>query len=263
MSDDMTRIFYQCVRELLFNVLKHAGTRRASVTMREAPTGRLQITVQDEGQGCDPAVVMDKKTGTFGLFSIRERMEAIDGWMEMESKPGAGTKVTLGVTLSSPVAQPAPAEIGKPDLAASDVVAAGAVPAKDGEGRLHPNPIRVLLVDDHAMVRQGLRSVLDGYADLNIIAEAGDGEEAVTLAGLLKPDLIVMDVNLPRLDGIEATKRIRREHPETAVVGLSVNQAEHVARAMRDAGAAAFLTKESAADQLYETIETVVAGEKA
>ncbi len=262
MSDDMTRIFYQCVRELLFNVLKHAGTRRASVTMREEPPGRLQITVQDEGQGCDPAVVMDKKTGTFGLFSIRERMEAIDGWMEMESKPGAGTKVTLGVTLSSPLAQVPPAETRKPD-GGLEAVAAAQTPDKDGDAaRPHPNPIRVLLVDDHAMVRQGLRSVLDGYADLNIIAEAGDGEEAVTLAGLLKPDLIVMDVNLPRLDGIEATKRIRRDHPETAVVGLSVNQAEHVARAMRDAGAAAFLTKESAADQLYETIETVVAGEK-
>jgi DNA-binding NarL/FixJ family response regulator len=78
------------------------------------------------------------------------------------------------------------------------------------------------------------------------------------LAGLLKPDLVVMDVNLPRLDGIEATKRILKAQPDTVVVGLSVNQAEHVQRAMKAAGAAAFLTKESAADQLYETIGAVV-----
>lgn len=267
MSEDMTRIFYQCVRELLFNVLKHAGIRRASVAMWEKPPGRLQITVQDEGNGCDPAVVLDKKTGTFGLFSIRERMEAIDGWMEMESKPGAGTKVTLGVMLGSPVAgrieKGVPGDEMRSREEAESIAGSPSTPRVEAVQVHQQSPIRVLLVDDHAMVRQGLRSVLDGYADLSIIAEAGDGEEAVTLAGLLKPDLIVMDVNLPRLDGIEATKRIRREHPGTAVVGLSVNQAEHVARAMRDAGAAAFLTKESAADQLYETIETVVAGARA
>ena len=107
------------------------------------------------------------------------------------------------------------------------------------------------------MVRQGLRSILDGYPNLDIIAEAGDGEEAITLARLLKPDLVVMDVNMPRLDGIEATRRIREEMPSTYVVGLSVNEAEHIVKSMRAAGASAFLTKESAADHLYETIGTV------
>jgi DNA-binding NarL/FixJ family response regulator len=118
-----------------------------------------------------------------------------------------------------------------------------------------PTVIRVLLVDDHAMVRQGLRSILDGYPNLHIIAEAGDGEEAITLARLLKPDVVVMDVNMPRLDGIEATRRIREELPETLVVGLSVN--EHVVKSMKAAGATAFLTKESAADHLYEAIGAV------
>jgi CheY-like chemotaxis protein len=77
---------------------------------------------------------------------------------------------------------------------------------------------------------------LDGYPNLDIIAEAGDGEEAITLARLLKPDLVVMDVNMPRLDGIEATRRIREELPSTYVVGLSVNEAEHIVKSMRAAG---------------------------
>ncbi|ALA58970.1 response regulator [Nitrospira moscoviensis] len=262
MSEDLTRMLYQCVRELLFNVLKHAGVNRASVAMREDPPGRLQISVRDRGRGCDPAVVLDKKTTTFGLFSIRERMEAVDGWMQMESRPGAGTIVTLGVslaTLGGGAAETFSVKREAVRVEEPSGVSASASRLADHASRSSA-PVRVLLVDDHAMVRQGLRSLLDGYADLDIIAEAGDGEEAVTLAGLLKPDLVVMDVNLPRLDGIEATKRIRRAHPQTVVVGLSVNQAEHVVRAMREAGAAAFLTKESAADQLYETIETAVAG---
>jgi len=258
LSEDHTTILYQCVRELLFNVLKHAGTKRAAVTMT-VDEGRVQIQVRDRGVGCDPAAVMESKGDKFGLFSIRERMEAIDGWMDLESRPGRGTTVTLGVHVGD-----APPPPGDESRVTGDELKHGQKPSPTSDhwspvtsrASLHEqHPIRVLLVDDHAMVRQGLRSVLDGYSDLHVIAEAGDGEEAVSLARLLKPDLIVMDVNMPRLGGIEATKRIREELPETIVVGLSVN--EHVEESMRAAGASAFLTKESAADNLYETIGVV------
>jgi DNA-binding NarL/FixJ family response regulator len=160
--------------------------------------------------------------------------------------------VTLGVTVTAGPAEGAPG---------ADQTTLAAQPrggtALTGQQNILERPVRVLLVDDHAMVRQGLRSILDGYPNLDIIAEAGDGEEAITLARLLKPDLIVMDVNMPRLDGIEATRRIREESPATYVVGLSVNEAEHIVKSMKAAGAAAFLTKESAADHLYETIGAV------
>jgi CheY-like chemotaxis protein len=251
LSEDHTTMLYQCVRELLFNVLKHAETDRASVTMIHDGQGKLEIVVHDDGVGCDPIAIRESKGDKFGLFSIRERMEAIDGWMELESQPGAGTTVRLGITVGAGKAE----EVG-----ADQVMLAAQAP-----GAAHPpahqsvlqRPVRVLLVDDHAMVRQGLRSILDGYPNLDIIAEAGDGEEAVTLARLLKPDLVVMDVNMPRLDGIEATKRIREELPGTYVVGLSVNEADHIVKSMKAAGASAFLTKESAADHLYETIGSV------
>lgn len=264
LPEDHTALLYQCVRELLFNVLKHAGTKAAAVRMTQDGEGRLQIVVRDEGQGCDPESVMESRGDKFGLFSVRERMEALGGWMELESKAGRGTTVTLGLSTDVPLNWPPAAQPPGPwgDASGTDAVDAPSLrrePAPSHVSR-HPSPIRVLLVDDHAMVRQGLRSVLDGYSDLTIIAEAGDGEEAVALAKLLHPDLIVMDVNLPRLDGIEATRRIRTDRPDALIVGLSVNQAEHVVSAMKAAGAAAFLTKESAADHLYETIEAVVEG---
>ena len=181
-------------------------------------------------------------------------MEAIDGWMDLESQSGAGTTVTLGVTVGAAMPEEAATSgADQPMLAAQP---GRATPLTAHQAVLE-RPVRVLLVDDHAMVRQGLRSILDGYPNLDIIAEAGDGEEAITLARLLKPDLIVMDVNMPRLDGIEATRRIREELPSTYVIGLSVNEAEHIVKSMKAAGAAAFLTKESAADHLYETIGAV------
>src|SRR5690349_10582152 len=248
LSEDQTTLLYQGVRELLFNVLKHAGTDRAVVRMSDNGQGKLQIVVQDDGVGCDPNAVTESGSDKFGLFSIRERMEAIDGWMELQSQPGAGTTITLGVTVGE----------GRTGLWAEQPRSFSdhsVFNARSSALPQHTNHIRVLLVDDHAMVRQGLRSLLDGYSNLHIIAEAGDGEEAITLARLLKPDVIVMDVNMPRLAGIEATKRIREELPETLIVGLSVN--EHVVKSMKAAGAAACLTKESAADHLYETIGAV------
>jgi len=114
--------------------------------------------------------------------------------------------------------------------------------------------IRVLLVDDHAMVREGLRSILRGYADINVVGEAGNGEEAIERAKELSPNVIVMDVNMPKLDGIEATRRIRHDCPDTAIIGLSVNASQQVVDAMKEAGALTLLTKESAAELLYQTI---------
>ena len=253
LSEDHTTMLYQCVRELLFNVLKDAGTDRASVRMTDDGQGKLEIVVHDDGTGCDPVAIRESRGDKFGLFSIRERMEAIDGWMELESQPGAGTTVTLGLTIAAGGLDDGIG--GGVDRLSVNAQTAGASPPRPQQTL--ERPVRVLLVDDHAMVRQGLRSILDGYPNLDIIAEAGDGEEAVTLARLLKPDLIVMDVNMPRLDGIEATRRIREELPATYVVGLSVNEADHIVKSMKAAGASAFLTKESAADHLYETIGTV------
>lgn len=104
------------------------------------------------------------------------------------------------------------------------------------------------------MVREGLKSVLSGYSDIEVIGEAGNGEEAIVLARDLSPNIIVMDVNMPEVDGIEATRRIRQDRPEIVVIGLSVNASGQVSEAMRAAGAAALLTKESAAELLYQTI---------
>ena len=115
--------------------------------------------------------------------------------------------------------------------------------------------IRVLLVDDHAMVRQGLRTVLDSYADIEVVGEATDGEEAVAAMEALHPAVVLMDINMPTMNGIEATAHIKARHPEVIVIGLSVNARGENERAMKQAGAAMLLTKEAAMDELYRVMQ--------
>lgn len=114
--------------------------------------------------------------------------------------------------------------------------------------------VNVLLVDDHAMVRQGLRSVLDAYDDLHVVAEARDGAEAVALVEDLRPRVVVMDINMPVMNGIDATTHIKAHWPETIVVGISVNTGHDNGDAMRRAGAAVVLPKDTAVDRLHDAI---------
>ena len=114
--------------------------------------------------------------------------------------------------------------------------------------------VQVLLVDDHAMVRQGLRSILDAYDDLQVIAEAQDGAEAVKLVEDLRPRVVVMDINMPRMNGIDATTHIKAHWPETTVIGISVNTRDGNSEAMKRAGAATVLPKDTAVDQLHDAI---------
>ncbi|MDP9199650.1 MAG: response regulator transcription factor [Pseudomonadota bacterium] len=105
------------------------------------------------------------------------------------------------------------------------------------------------------MVREGLRGALDNYADIHVIGEAGDGDEAVRLAGHIQPDIVLMDVNMPKMDGIEATRRITDAFPAVTVIGLSVHNSESIKIAMKEAGAVAFVNKDAAVDDLYRTIQ--------
>jgi two-component system, NarL family, response regulator NreC len=120
--------------------------------------------------------------------------------------------------------------------------------------------IRVLLADDHTLIRAGLRMVVAAQPDLTVVGEAGDGRQAVTMAQNLKPDVIVMDIGMPGLNGIEAARQIRAALPETQVVMLSMHSDEgYILRALR-AGAKAYLLKDSAEPDLARAIRAAAAG---
>jgi CheY-like chemotaxis protein len=199
--------------------------------------------VEDRGHGFDINAVHYQPSGEhFGLFSIQERMEALSGWCRIHSVRGKGTTVELGLAVLPSDAKPKP-HVSRTAHRSSRVMRSGM-----------PSRWRVLLVDDHAMVRQGLRSILETYPDLEVVGEAADGVEAVESALSKQPDVVVMDVNLPRLNGIDATRRIKKDAPGTVVIGLSVHYSSQTHAAAIDAGASAFLSKEQATEDLYRTI---------
>ena len=116
-------------------------------------------------------------------------------------------------------------------------------------------PIQVLLVDDSPLMRQGLRSLLQSYSNIEIVGEAINGEDAVLKAGMLQPAVIVMDINMPKLDGVAATRLIKVNNPHIAVLGLTVNAQGYLVDAMLKAGAFEVLSKDQAAGELYDAVQ--------
>jgi len=114
--------------------------------------------------------------------------------------------------------------------------------------------VRVLLADDHPVVRKGLADLLRERPEIDLVGEARDGEEAVAMARDTKPDVVLMDVSMPKLNGIEATRHITSEMPGVRVIGLSMHEEEDMPRAMREAGATVYLSKTTAADTLVDAI---------
>ncbi|MCK4782922.1 MAG: response regulator transcription factor [Desulfobacteraceae bacterium] len=123
--------------------------------------------------------------------------------------------------------------------------------------------IKLLLVEDHVVVREGTRQLLENERDMEVIGEAGDGEEAVRLAKQLKPDVIIMDVSMPKLSGLEATKQIKDMSPSSIVLILTGYDYDEYIFSLLESGAAGYLLKDVTGDELIQAVRRVYAGEQA
>jgi DNA-binding NarL/FixJ family response regulator/signal transduction histidine kinase len=249
LAEDVKVLLFESVRELLFNTVKHANVAVARVHVCQVAATEIRIAVSDDGAGFDPAVL--KKAGEtgggFGLFSIRERLDMLGGRMEIDSSPGQGSRFTL----TAPLVQ------GATQAPAVAAVLPEPQPGKQTTETPCPAPdvrLRVLLADDHAVTRQGLRQLLGAEPDIRIVGEATSGLEAIELASRLRPDVLLMDVSMPRLNGVDATRAIHNAHPEISIIGLSMFDDEERAHAMRDAGAVDYVTKSAAINDLIAAI---------
>jgi PAS domain S-box-containing protein len=250
-SEETRYLLFECVRELLFNAVKHAGVTEALVVLLLTRDNCIKLITRDEGRGFDPDRLKERRTdeATFGLFSIQQRLAHIGGELEIVTAPGGGTSVSITL----PVQETKTTE--KERTGDADQVEN----VRNFQVRRRNIVHRVLVVDDHKILREGLVGLMQFESDIEIVGQASNGRQSIELAEQLQPDVIIMDVNLGDMSGIEATKQIMSKLPKTKIIGLSMHSDEDLANALREAGAITYLTKGGPAKDLIAAIRSACA----
>jgi CheY-like chemotaxis protein len=206
------------------------------------------IQVSDDGVGFDPSASLNhtgQHQGGLGLFSIQERLALLGGHLHIQSAPGKGSRFMLTLPRT-----------GVPGLAVDGTEAQYRDTAASQERVAYdsakgtPNSLRILIADDHAVARAGLRELFGKRPGLQVVGEATSGVEAISQAVSLQPDVIVMDVSMPQMNGIDAAREIHRTLQHVRIVGLSTHDDENTERLMREAGAEAYFTKNEGTDRM-------------
>jgi CheY-like chemotaxis protein/anti-sigma regulatory factor (Ser/Thr protein kinase) len=246
-ADDSRILLFEGVRELLFNAVKHARVDQIDVTLSLGPRDTIQIQVSDEGVGFDLAATLHDKSqpqAGLGLFSIQERLALLGGHLDIQSAPGKGSCFTLTLPRTGlPRLAAYGTEPQHSDTAWQERVAYGSAESM-------PKSLRILIADDHPVARAGLRELFSKRPGLQVVGEAAGGVEAITQAVSLQPDVIVMDVSMPQMNGIDAAREIHRTLRHIRIVGLSTHDDENTERLMREAGAEAYFTKNEGTDRM-------------
>ncbi len=243
-TEEIRFLLFECIRELLFNAFKHSGAHEARVALIRMNDNQARIMVQDNGRGFDQGELKNRGPNelTFGLFSIQQRLAHFGGRMEINTSPGQGTLVTLFLTIGDSKTT------SEPTFGDSSVIETSEIRFRE------KNVIRVLLVDDHKIIREGISRLLQFEPDINVVGEAADGIEAIDLADQLQPDVIIMDINMPGMSGIETIRIIHRNHPHIKTIGLSMYMDKEIVNAVSKAGAVSYLTKDGPSEALLKTI---------
>jgi CheY-like chemotaxis protein len=246
LEEDVRILLFESVRELLLNTIKHSNSRSAKIHLFQSPGDHLGLTVSDDGKGFTPGASNDaaSKEG-FGLFSIQERLSVIGGTFKIDSAPGKGCRITLT------------APLGRPKLMVSSQTASETEPVPSpASAGVALGKVRILIVDDHIVMREGLARLLAQEPDFDVIGQATNGQQAIEKAASLQPALILMDISMPVLDGIEATKIIHQRHPHIHIIGLSLYTEDERAREMLSAGASFYMSKSSPPSELRAAIRS-------
>ena len=254
-SEEIGYLLFRSLKELLFNIQKHAEVNEASITIRFDDDDHLEACVVDRGKGFNPAEIMGVTPENFGLLSVVEQVKAMAGTIDFDSAPGKGTKVIISLPLTIDEA----------------VESHTLIPDETKDSRTKENNKRlkaegdtktvVLLVDDQPDLRYTLRLVLEELSSNHVFLEAESAEEAYEVVRTMRPKVVLMDISMPGVSGIDATKRIMAANSNIKVIGLSMHEDNEMEKAMLEAGAAAYLTKDSPAKKIFAAIEKVMEGD--
>lgn len=243
---------FRVVQESLTNVHRYSGSPSAYVRVR-LEEGDFKLEIGDFGKGMKAEGTRTRNGALaplgVGIQGMRQRLRQLSGHLEIGSRMGKGTLVTATLPIDGLCLA---AEEEKP--------AAGA--ARTEKAREKKPSARILVADDHEMLRRGVRSMLESEPELEICGEATDGIEAVEKTLKLKPQLVILDVNMPALNGLAVVRQILRARPETKILIFTVHDSEQTAQESFHAGAHGFLSKGKAGRDLIAAVKSVLAGQQ-
>jgi two-component system NarL family sensor kinase len=253
LSADAEVAIFRVLQETLTNVHRYSESPKASVRM-EATPDEIKLEIRDFGVGMKSS----KTTGGsgplerlgVGIQGMTERMRQLGGKLQITSSPNRGTIVSATLPIANQVALPTQASTqlsSSPDLA---LELAGTV----------ANTLRkkILIADDHEMLRRGVRNTLQAEPDLEICGEAVDGQDAVQKVKALHPDLVILDINMPVLNGLVALRQILRSRPDTKVLVFSVHDSDQTVQEVYAAGAHGFLSKGKDSQDLLRVVRKLL-----
>lgn len=273
-SPVLTEFLIRSLRELLFNVVKHSGEQSASVTLR-SEDGQIVIAVQDWGLGGDTQQIRAKRLdGTaFGLFEIEDRLALLGGQLRLQAGPNQGFGVCLRVPMevSAPTSEKAaaPSQESRRQEETVSEAKPPSMPGNTGESDTTDQTVTedtrrsyaIILADDHTMLRQGLRDIINAEAGLKVITEVDNGKALLRIMGKMEPDMVVLDVAMPEMSGLEAARQIKARYPNVRVLMMSMHNQEYYVADALAAGARGYLLKEDTSAELLNAIDAIRRGQ--
>lgn len=240
---------FRVVQECLSNILRHSGSNRARLRLYFAD-GLAEISIRDYGKGIPPQKLVETSQGKqlgVGIAGMRERLQQFGGNIDIRSSD-RGTLVVARVPMESPQhpTQQLPS--------ASTEERAPALPTNA--------PKRILIADDHDVTRRGIKSLLQNEPDLSVCGEAEDGLQAATRTAQLKPDLVILDITMPRAGGFGAIRKIHENCPGTKILVFTTHNHWQLAATVQASGCSGFVSKAKVSEDLIKAIRTVLAGGK-
>jgi two-component system NarL family sensor kinase len=257
LSTEVEMALFRVVQESLTNVHRYSGSPDAVISiLSEQDSVRLEVI--DHGKGIEAGTARVRVEGIaalgVGIPGMRERLRQLGGQLDVDFGR-EGTRVTAVVPFK---------KVKVAEVVVREEVVAGSKPEKQSENgeRAGSSDMRrrILIADDHEVMRRGVRGLLESHDEWAVCGEAFEGNEAVTKSRELRPDLIIMDINMPGLTGIDAAQLIRKENPSAKILFFSVHESPQTVREVVNAGAQGYVAKSRAGHDLIDAVRNVLDG---
>ncbi len=256
LTPDVEVALFRIVQESLANVHRYSGSATAYVRAR-SDAGEVRLEIGDFGKGMSEESKIPNRTSVaplgVGIQGMKERLRQLSGTLEIISQPGKGTLVTAILPISSQRREISDPYEGS-EIREVQLIPTGGVAESNGWRK------RILIADDHDVLRRGIRTMLESDPGLEVCGEAVDGKDALEKTLAQAPDLVILDINMPIMNGLDVLRQIVRHRPQTKVLAFSVHDSKQIVEEILAAGAHSYLSKATAGQHLVHEVRLLLNG---